>query len=151
MGRKYKVETKKKKTFIHRLLAIQFVPRPPHLENIEFDQLEVDHIDQVKTNNNVDNLRWVTRIENRSNRPTHGCITSWTDKTNGRTYYKAHYNISNGNLKQKSSKDKDVCEKWLEDIKKRFPRNNFEDNQKFFVDDVPKRELKMDAENVYQR
>jgi len=51
---------KKKKFFIHRLLAIHFIPNP---ENKPC----VDHKDGVRTNNNLSNLRWVTRKENSRN------------------------------------------------------------------------------------
>jgi hypothetical protein len=51
------------KGFIHRLLAIQYIPNP---EN----KPEIDHIDRNKTNNSLDNLRWVTRIENANNKST---------------------------------------------------------------------------------
>lgn len=44
----------------HRLVAEAFIPNPNHLP-------EVDHIDANKDNNRVDNLRWVTHIENCAN------------------------------------------------------------------------------------
>ena len=48
----------KRKTFrIHRLVAIHFI------DNLE-NKPCVDHIDGNKKNNNIDNLRWVTQIEN---------------------------------------------------------------------------------------
>ena len=43
--------------YVHRLVAKAFISNPNNLP-------EVDHIDAVKTNNDVSNLRWVTQEEN---------------------------------------------------------------------------------------
>ena len=45
----------------HRILAKQFIPNPDDLP-------EIDHINQIKTDNRLDNLRWVDRSENLKNR-----------------------------------------------------------------------------------
>ena len=47
--------------YYHRILAKHFIPNPD-------DLLEVDHIDRNKANNSLDNLRWVNRSQNMSNR-----------------------------------------------------------------------------------
>lgn len=52
-----KVNGKKKHYAVHRLVAIAFIPNPNNLP-------QVDHIDNDKSNNRVDNLRWVSNKEN---------------------------------------------------------------------------------------
>ena len=46
---------------IHRLIAMMFIPNPNN-------KTTIDHIDNDKANNNINNLRWVTQQENSSNR-----------------------------------------------------------------------------------
>lgn len=46
--------------FIHRLIAEHYIPNP---DNKPF----IDHKDRCKTNNSIDNLRWVTSKENNNN------------------------------------------------------------------------------------
>lgn len=57
----YKVSLSKngneKRFFIHRLVAIHFIDNPQNLEC-------VNHKDEIKTNNHVDNLEWCTRAYN---------------------------------------------------------------------------------------
>ena len=53
----------KKSISVHRLVALAFIPNPQNKD-------QIDHIDGDKTNNCVDNLRWVTAYEN-----THNPIT----------------------------------------------------------------------------
>lgn len=52
---------KKNRTFkTHRLIAEAFLEK-------DLVRKEVDHINRIKTDNKVTNLRWVTRIENMQN------------------------------------------------------------------------------------
>lgn len=46
---------------VNRMVAVAFIPNPDN-------KPEVDHIDHDRTNNNVENLRWVTHKENLQNR-----------------------------------------------------------------------------------
>jgi hypothetical protein len=47
--------------FIHRLIAKAFLPNPDNRE-------QVDHIDNDRANNNINNLRWCTNQENQFNK-----------------------------------------------------------------------------------
>lgn len=50
---------------IHRLVAITFeLPLPEHLKWHDYDELEVNHKDEDKSNNRIDNLEWCTHDYN---------------------------------------------------------------------------------------
>ena len=51
----------------HRLIACIFIPIPKKYRNMGFDQeyLEVNHKDRDTTNFEIDNLEWLTPIENK--------------------------------------------------------------------------------------
>lgn len=53
-----------KRYYIHRLVALTFIPIPTEYKYYEIDELEVDHIDGDVNNNSVSNLRWCTKTEN---------------------------------------------------------------------------------------
>ena len=54
-----------KKYNVHRIVAETFIPNPDN-------KPEVDHINRIRSDNRVENLRWVTRRENLQNRsPVH--------------------------------------------------------------------------------
>lgn len=48
----------------HRVFARTFIPRPKHLRNISFRELEVNHKNGIRTCNDYDNLEWCTGSEN---------------------------------------------------------------------------------------
>lgn len=61
-GRGYKqiyvsINRKRKVFYVHRLVAKYFISNPSNKD-------EVNHIDGNKSNNNISNLEWVTRLEN---------------------------------------------------------------------------------------
>ena len=55
------IDGKHKKMFVHRLLALTFIPNPNNLPC-------VDHIDRNRCNNHLSNLRWVSHQENMDNK-----------------------------------------------------------------------------------
>ncbi len=59
----------KKKTYrVHRLIAITFIQKKSEYKNLDFKDLQVNHIDGIKTNNVVENLEWSTNSENQIHR-----------------------------------------------------------------------------------
>ena len=55
------VKLNREKYYYHRILARHFIPNPDNLPC-------VDHIDRNKTNNSIENLRWVSISDNNRNR-----------------------------------------------------------------------------------
>ena len=74
---------KQKNKKIHRLIAEHFIDNPNNLP-------QVDHIDQNKTNNNINNLRWVSHQQNLFNTKAKGY---YLRKDTGK--YKAYINLDN--------------------------------------------------------
>lgn len=60
-------KNKKHNSFqIHRLLALHFIPIPDQLKNIDLHKLSINHKDENKLNNDLDNLEWCTQEYNLS-------------------------------------------------------------------------------------
>jgi len=56
-------DNKNKLFLIHRLIAIHYIPNPNNLP-------QVNHINCVRTDNTIDNLEWVTNMENSQSKNT---------------------------------------------------------------------------------
>ena len=51
-----------KKFTIHRLIGLYFIPNP---DNLPF----IDHIDRNRSNNSIQNIRWISHSNNNRNKP----------------------------------------------------------------------------------
>jgi len=97
-------DNKQKHFLIHRLIALNFIPNPENLTII-------DHIDRNKTNNNIENLRWVTQSDNCKNREIKGCITVLIRKN--KTTDNIYYQVRVRNKHLKIFKEKEDAEEFL--------------------------------------
>ena len=80
-------EGKRKTFYIHRLVAMTFIENP---EN----KSQVDHINEDRTDNRVENLRWCSGRENMNNE-----ITLEKVRVNARTLGQGKW-LKNGNFKE---------------------------------------------------
>ncbi len=110
----------KKSITVHRALGLCFIDNPHNYKII-------DHIDRNRTNNNLNNLRWVSVTQNRCNSITvleaKGCIYKTTDKhiiNNKQHIYNGYRAAIYINFKRKSKrfKKKEDAEKWLKEQNK---------------------------------
>jgi len=95
---------------IHRLVASAFIENPNNLP-------QIDHIDRNKTNNNVENLRWVTQQHNMWNK-IHKNI-----HINKRGWYKVCYNTHFKCQHTKSFKNEQDAIYYLDQLKIKYPRS----------------------------
>lgn len=86
---------------IHRLVASAFIP------NIE-NKPQVNHIDGIKTNNNVDNLEWCTPSEN----TIHAMQTGLIDPENARQGYIKMGQTNSRNVLQLDKATSEIIAVW---------------------------------------
>lgn len=125
----YVINLNKKTEYIHRLLALQFIPNPEKLPMI-------DHIDLNSQNNNLENLRWASKSTNEQNttrRKTNTTgfknIQDQTNKSkNGfiNKYWVIHIRIENFKCQISYNKSKYTLEEVVEFRNKIYTDNNIQ-------------------------
>ena len=101
---------------IHRLVAETLIKRIK-------GKNEIDHINQIKTDNTVENLRWVNKRENSINKGLQNNNKSGVKGVSYDNYYnkwRGEINISKGKRKRKYFKSKEDAIKWREDMETKY-------------------------------
>ena len=107
---------KQKNFYVHRLIALTFIPNPDNKKCI-------DHINRIRDDNRIENLRWATHSENNQNRSDNNediHIYKNIDKTCKQGYiWEFRITIDGKQKKIKASIDKEFLIKfkneWLKD------------------------------------
>lgn len=95
-----KVRVSKKDMFVHRLVAIAYIPNPDNKE-------VVNHINGIKDDNRLENLEWCTRSENCKHAYDTGLHIPYTglkDKGNNKFYKEWNNLIKQGVSMRKIAK-----------------------------------------------
>ena len=105
---KFRVDKNKYKDFyIHRLIAIHFIPNPENKK-------EVNHINGNRHDNRIENLEWVTKSENALHAYRIGL--NYSNPKKGEDWYAA--NVTNEivldirKMYSEGYRNKDICEKY---------------------------------------
>ena len=112
--------------YIHRLIAIAFIPNPDN-------KLFVDHINNIRDDNRIENLRWATKTENNQNSKmpinnTSGFKgVSWYKNNNkwlaqiyidGKKIYLGSFNNIEDAIKARQEKAKEIHGEFLNECEK---------------------------------
>jgi hypothetical protein len=72
--------------FKHRLIALQFIPNPENLP-------AVDHVNHIRSDNRIENLRWISNSNNCRNKSVHkGVEYTFVDEISPEAIRVTHYN-----------------------------------------------------------
>ena len=107
------IDNKPHRFLVHRLIALSFIDNPKNYPII-------DHINRIRTDNRIENLRWCDYALNSQNRTIKGCICKTIEKVKMKDgnikeyiYYRVYYN-----KKSKRFKIKKDAELYLNELKK---------------------------------
>ena len=91
-----KVNIKDTPKSLHRLIGLQWIQVPDNLQAYPISQLEIDHINKIRTDFHIENLRWVTRSENAKNKTAYnGATVDYIDHLSDDAIAVTHYNKHN--------------------------------------------------------
>ena len=101
-----------KTEYVHRLVAKNFIPNPNNLPY-------VDHINRIRDDNRVENLRWVTALENSNNTQCnldkeHKPLIQHKDNHN--EYCRQYYQLNH----EQYEHQKELCKKWRQEHREEY-------------------------------
>lgn len=98
---------------LHQLIGIAFIPNPDN-------KLTVDHINRVRTDNRIENLRWATQLEQNQNRTGNIVVK---DEITSKEYgsYNAYKRENKGWIFIKCEETNKIYNNWKELTEEIFP------------------------------